>query len=485
MKKKVFNRILAVAVVFLVVWFAWNFFQVGDRMSKWQALENICSGRAVAQGRQDLLDLNDRAAVLQALGEKLDEPGDTIRCKKNYLQTLSPQYFNQPRMINRALDSEQEATRRAAASLRYGDPELKERCAEIALAWLRDPDADSRHDAVMMCRHLRIEEAVPTMLEILDMVPETADELQLIEHSLSALKEFKPTGLGDKLLGLVGNESLNERMRGAALETLGRLDDAPREKVQEVAIRLLSDRNENTFMRGKAVNALRGKAYANETTWDALEAVVLQEEETNGIVQRMCFVGLGSTGAMDRLEKLLLDRRVYRNPYFGFRIDVAAALSALNMRERVAFDILCEYLVDDDPADSAFKVRQEAWLSLWTLAGETYGRFYGLPQPQLFLRAPKPIRDRQLAQHYLWRTETTRPGVNEKQLAVLRTLTPDLKQMQRIREEFEKRKAEIFDRWEQERKAGEENKAPPAEEKAKETIEPQGPQPPDEKEKEE
>jgi len=485
MKKKVFNRILAIAAVLLVVWVAWNFFQVGDRMSKWQALENICSGRAVAQGRQDLLGLNDRAGVLQALREKLADSGDTVRCKKNYLQTLSPQYFNQPRTINRALDSGQEATRRAAASLRYGDPELKERCAEIALAWLRDPEADSRYDAVLMCRHLRIKEAVPTMLEFLDMVPETADELQLIEHSLAALRDFKPTGLSDKLLGLVANESLNERMRGAALETLGRLDDAPREKVQEVAIRLLSSRAENTFMRAKAANALRGKAYANEATWNALEAIVLQEEETNGIIQRMCLNALGSTGAMDRMGKLLFDRRVYRNPYFGFRIDVAAALSALNMRERVAYDILCEYLVNDDPADSAFKVRQEAWLSLWTLTGETYGRFYGLPQSELFLRAPKPMRDKELARHYLWRTETTRPGVTQDQLAVLRKLTPDLKQMQRIREEFEKRKAEVFDRWEQERKADEEKTAPPAEEKDKEeeTIEPQGPQPPKEKEK--
>ena len=43
---------------------------------------------------------------------------------------------------------------------------------------------------------------------------------------------------------------------------------------------------------------------------------------------------------------------------------------------------------------------------------------------------------------------------------------------------------ELVDKWEQERKADEEKKAPPAEEKAKETIEPQGPQPPNEQEKE-
>ncbi|MHC4161372.1 MAG: HEAT repeat domain-containing protein [Planctomycetota bacterium] len=481
MKNKVFNRILGVAVVAVVVWLAWNYFRVGDRVTKWQALEDICSGRAVAQGRQNLLDLNDRAGVLQALREKLAESGDTIRCKKNHLQTLSLRYFNQPRTINRALSSEQEATRRAAASLRYGDPELKDRCGEIALAWIKDPEADSRHDAVLICRYLRLEEAVPTLLEVLDMVPETADEVQLVEHSLAALKDFKATGLSDKLVAIIANESLNDRMRGAALETLGRVDDAPREKVQGIAIRLLSNRAENTFMRGKAVSVLRGKPYANEATWTALEATILDEKETNGVIQRMCLNALGSTADMDRLEKLLLNRRVYTNPYFGFRIDVAAALSALNLRERVAFDILCEYLVDDDPKDTAFKVRQEAWLSLWTLAGDTYGRFYGLPQPEIFQRAPKAPRDREMARRYLWQTETTRPGVNMEQIAVLRQLTPDLKPMKRIREEFEKRRPEIFLRWERERKEEEEPQEPPT--KEKETIVPPGPLPPKEQPK--
>ncbi|MHC4972800.1 MAG: HEAT repeat domain-containing protein [Planctomycetota bacterium] len=482
MKNKVFNRILAVLVVAVLVWLAWNYFRVGDRVTKWQALEDICSGRAVAQGRQDLLDLNDRAGVLEALREKIAESGDTIRCKKNYLQTLSPQYFNQPRTINRALSSEQEATRRAAASLRYGDPVLKDRCAEIALAWLKDPEADSRHDAVMICRHLRLEEAVPTLLAVLDLVPATADELQLVEHSLAALKDFKPEGLSDRLLEIVGNEDLDERMRGTALETLGRLDDAPREKVQEVAIRLASRRDEDTLMRGKAISSLRGKRFANETVWAALEAIILDEKEKNGIIQRMCLETLGASVDLDRLEKLLFDRRVYTNSYFGFRIEVAAELGALNLRERVAFDILCEYLVDDDPQDTAFKVRQEAWLSLWTLAGETYGRFYGLPQAEIFQRAPKPLRDRELARHYRSRTEHTRPGVSRDHINVLRQLTPDLKKMKRIREEFEKRRAEVLERWERQRKEEEAAQKPP--EKEEPPAVPPGPQPPNKPEEE-
>jgi hypothetical protein len=477
-KSKTLNRILVLVVVVVVVWFAWTKLRLGNWVTKSQALEDICSGRAVAQGRQDLLELNDRASVLHALREKLAEPGDTIRCKKNYLQTLSPQYFNQPRTINRALDSEQETTRRAAASLRYGDPELRERCAEIALAWLKDPEADSRYEAVLMCRHLRLEAAVPTLLEVLDLVPKTSDELQLVEHSLAALRDFKPKGLSGKLLAILANEDLDEQMRGAALETLGRLDDAPREKVQALAMRVLTNRAESTLMRGKAVTVLEGKAYANEATWSALEGTVLDEKETNGVIQRFCLNALGKTADLDRVVKLLFNRRVYTNPYFGFRIDVAAALAALNLRDRVAFDILCEYLVDDDPADTAFKVRQEAWLSLWTLAGDTYGRFYGLPQLEIFQRAPKPLRDPETARSYLWATAHTRPGVKPNQIKVLQQLTPDLKRMKRIREEFEKRRAEIFDRWERERKEEEAAQEPPKKEEP--PIAPTGPTPPKE-----
>jgi hypothetical protein len=86
-----------------------------------------------------------------------------------------------------------------------------------------------------------------------------------------------------------------------------------------------------------------------------------------------------------------------------------------------------------------------------------------------------------MARRYLWQTETTRPGVNMEQIAVLRQLTPDLKPMKRIREEFEKRRPEIFLRWERERKEEEEPQEPPT--KEKETIVPPGPLPPKEQPK--
>jgi hypothetical protein len=245
-------------------------------------------------------------------------------------------------------------------------------------------------------------------------------------------EDLKDLGF-DELGKIVANEELPELRRGLALDALGRLDDAPREKVQQIALDLLANRAESTFVRGKAAVVLRGKPYANERTWRALEATVLREEETNGIVQRMCLTILGDTAPLDRLEKLLAQRQVYRNPYFGFRIDVAAALSALNLREGFAFDALCEYLVDVDPADKRFQVRQEAWLSLWTLTRKAYG------VDGDFQRAPKRFGDKESARPYLWRTSIVRAGVRRlPHMAALEPVAADLERMKAIRDAYKK-----------------------------------------------
>jgi len=242
-------------------------------------------------------------------------------------------------------------------------------------------------------------------------------------------------GLGfDELVKIVTNGDLPDRRRTEALEMLGRLDGAPRDKVQEIAIDLLGNLAESTWMRCKAVVVLRGKPYTNERTWDALETTILREAETDGIVQRLCFNTLGTDAPLDRLQELLTKRQVYRNAYFGFRIDVAAALSALNLRERFAFDILCEYLVDVDSADKRFQVRQEAWLSLWTLTGKAYGVTGD------FDRAPKRHRDKESARPYLWRTSFTRPGVRRSHMAALERVAPDLEKMRAIRDAYRKLK---------------------------------------------
>jgi hypothetical protein len=253
-------------------------------------------------------------------------------------------------------------------------------------------------------------------------------------------------GLGfEDLAKLVANDELPDGKRVAALEALGRLDDAPREKVQEIALGLLGNRAESTLMRGKSVVLLLGKPYANERTWDALEATLLHPEEKDGIVQRMCLNSLGSQAPLDRLVKLLARREVHRHAYFAFRIDVASAVSALNLREEFAFDILCEYLVDEDPADERFQVRQEAWLSLWTLTGKAYGVRGD------FERRPKRFRNRESARPYLWRIEYLRPGVGREHLAALKRVTPDLEQMRAIREAYRKLRPMQLAIWARER----------------------------------
>jgi hypothetical protein len=251
----------------------------------------------------------------------------------------------------------------------------------------------------------------------------------------------------DELVKLVANDELPERRRSAALETLGRLDNAPREKVQEIAIGLLRDRTESTLMRGKAAVVLCERRFANETTWSALESRLLDEKDGDEIVQRLCLNKLGATAPLDRIRKLLYDRRVYTHRYFGIRMNVATALAALNVREGVAFDILCQYLVDQDPDDDQFLVRQEAWLSLWTLTGVAYG----IPRKELFVRAPKPMPDTERARRYLWSWTYTRPGVSQDQVTALKRVTPDLEQMKAIRDTYRKLKATQLLAWARDR----------------------------------
>ncbi|MHC4550555.1 MAG: hypothetical protein ACYTEZ_17470 [Planctomycetota bacterium] len=468
--RKVLNRAFWLVVVIALTVAAVNVFGVDDWWTLHQSFKNLCDGREVAQARDDLIDLNDRARVLKALRTKLDETGDTIKCKKNYLQTLEPRYFNQARSIRRALDSASPATRRAAATLRYGDPELRDRCAEIALEWLRDPEADSRHEAALICRQLKLEDAVPTLLGFLEVQPETSDDLLLLQHTLGALKEFQPPGLADRLLAMVDQTELDQQTRGIVLETLGRLDDAPREKVQALAIRLLEDQQADTVLRGKAAAVLGAQRFADETTWSALQRRLLDEKDGDEIVQRLCLNKLGDTAPLDRIRKLLYDRRVYTHRYFGIRVNVATALAALNVRESVAFDILCQYLVDTDPDDDQFTVRQEAWLSLWTLTGVAYG----IPQKELFVRAPKPMPDAERTRRYLWSWTYTRPGVSQGHVTALKNVVSDLEQMKRIRQTFQDKKAAITAGWEEARRAEEEaqKKKEPA------AVDPVGPRPP-------
>jgi hypothetical protein len=135
----------------------------------------------------------------------------------------------------------------------------------------------------------------------------------------------------------------------------------------------------------------------------------------------------------------------YRNPYYSFRVEVAVALSALDVREGFALDILCDYLVDEDPADKNFRVRQEAWLSLWTLTGTAHG------VPQDLEGSPTRIRDRTKVRECLLFTAEMRPGVRRSHIVALQRVTPDLERMRAVRAAYLKQREELVQAWARER----------------------------------
>lgn len=250
----------------------------------------------------------------------------------------------------------------------------------------------------------------------------------------------------DRLLAIAKNAELGDDERGAALDALGRSDDAPAEQVRAVALGLIRDRAESTFVRAKAVFAMHSARYANEQVWRELEKRILDEKETDRIFQRDCLNILGTTVPLGRLKRLLARPEVHHNPYYAFRIDVATALSALDVREGFALDILCGYLVDMDPADRKFQVRQEAWLSLWTLTGTAHGA------PQGLEGAPTRIRDKRKARGLLWRSSFLRPGVRPSDVVALRKVTPDLERMRAAGAAYRNQREALVQAWAHERR---------------------------------
>jgi len=272
------------------------------------------------------------------------------------------------------------------------------------------------------------------------------------------------------------NDRLQESLRAEALDTASALDDAPRDRIQAMAIRALKDKDNSVFMRGKMTNVLRRKRYGDETAWEALESVLLDTEETKPhfVTQRLCLNALGGRAPLDRVRKLLLDRRVYEHAYYAIHVDVSTGLVALGVRERVALDILTRYLTYDDPRDVGNQVRREAWLSLWILTGV----MHGVEDERPFRRLPELIEDPRIAREYLFRHSHSRAGVTPQQIKALDEVTADLDAMRRIQKLYasERFVRDTLDRWREEAA----RKARKAKEKAAaEEVEPVGSQPPE------
>lgn len=464
--------ILGVGAVVLVCYFLYNAFDIGSKLTLHRAIRNIEQGRELVRARDSLRGLNDRQAVVEALKEALDDEDGTIHGKINILQTLS--YFKENRIVRRAVDSKVLSTRRAAVWLRSGDPQMREQAVPVVLEWVRDTSADARERAVILCSksRLNIVDAVPDLLKAIDRVPESQAEIEFTRQAMHVLKAFDPEGLAPKLLAIARNPDMHRNVRAEALDALSALENAPRDEVKSLLIAALTDRSATTLVRSKATNALRKPSYGSEEVWDALEKVLVDPKDDDIVTQRNCLNALGSSASLERLEKILLDRRVYRHPYFGIRIDVATALSALNVRKRIALEILCEYLVDDDPMDQQFLVRQEGWLSLFHLTGVSYG----VREKNIFMRPPRHFENKEQARDYLWRASFMRPGFTRSHTQALAGVIGNLSEMQKIRQAFHNHLDKIVAQWKTEDEGQDAPDGPD-----KDDIEDAGPQPPPKK----
>ena len=452
-KSKPLRIVAGVAIAVFLIYTLANAFDVPTRWTVHRAIKRIEAGREVGKAIQELKGLDNRQLVVEALKSRLDDDG-TVSAKIEILKTLS--VFKETRAVRRAASSNELSTRRAAVWFRSDVARNDPGTPKLLLDWLKDTDADARNRAVILITRLELRDAEPELLKILDSAPQSNEDVELVRASLRALGKFKAEGLTPKLTELFSNDDMPEAVRAEALETLSNTADVKRETVLDKALAVLANKSNSTFLRAKMTSILRRPSWGSKEVWDALEKVILDESDSDHVAQRTCLAALGNSAPMDRVRNILLDRRIYRHPYFGVRIDVATGLAALGVREQVAIEILCDLLVDDDPDDTQKMVRSEAFLSLWTLTGVCNG----IREKELFTRRPTLIRNPEDAREYLWKASFLRPGVTQAQVAAVRRAVTDMAKAKEIRDIYvAPRSLQAFESaWKKQRREAEERK---------------------------
>ncbi len=378
------------------------------------AVDDLLANRNVKQARAALEGSNDRAAVVDALKQALDTDG-LVQGKINMLETLSKL---SPKTVRAALDSKSKSSRRAAAWLMHRDPSLADQVKKVVIVWIKDGKADRRALAALIVGSLKIKECVPALEAAIGGTPTTEAEAAFASEALAALAKVKPDGLAERALAIAEDENQHWRLRGEAFAVIESLEGAPVARVRSLLLEVVEDRGGHNFLRNKAVFALRARKFASPELHAKLEEVLLREGD-NHILQRSCLYTLGETASLAQLRRLLLDRRVYNHPYFGIRVDVATALAAMRVREKIALEILCNYMEDKDAQDRDLLVAQEAWLSFFVLTGKAIGT----TEQDLFGRQPPPLKDENTIRDYLFRPSFRRKGVNREMVWAVQRIT--------------------------------------------------------------
>ncbi len=457
------NTIVAVlfgaVVLFAVTSWAW------DPLDRWwtvrAAINQIISGNEVPQNQTKLADLDDRAYVIGRLEEALERK-TSVAGKLRVIRAL--QRFKEDRIISRAFHSDVLSTRRAVLAYNPNSTDNREEKIKVLVDWIEDDQADMRARAMSLVGILKIEEAVPVLLKFIDKPSQPGADLT--RNALKVLGRMKPKGLFDRLLAIANDKNRDGIGRGLALEAAATQPDAPTDRSRAAALAILRDTSLAKDPRLIAAGILRYPRLTSPETLDALEKVLLDPKDPHPLVQKSCFVALGNTAPLDRVRGLVLDKRVYNHENFALRIYVTTTLASLRVKERLALEILCEYLIDSDKADPRRKLRWEAMLSLFTMTGAANG----VAEKQFFRKPPAEIMDKEIARRYFFSTEHTRPGISPQQLDAVKSLVADDEKMANIRQTYLSNIDAYLDAWRKQAEA-EAAKKKAAEEKAKKAAE--------------
>ena len=404
--KKTINTILAAGLAVVLVFVAWDFFDVGTRLDLNRAISDILDSRRTAEARQALRAIEGRGRVVEALKAAVEEDTPLVQGKIALFDTLVE--WQEPRAVRRALDSGSKSSRRAAAWRFHGDSSVRNKVAPVTVEWINDPGADSRSLAALIVTKLDLKQTIPALEKVLDTVPEDAADVQFAMKALDALYEFKPEGLTERVMRIAEEPRQHQNLRGKAFDVLARLKDSDTAKVQALMLKVLKEKSETNLLRNKAASALRNSRFAGDEVQAALEEVLLRPDD-NGVVQRSCLYALVGWAPLDKLRQLMLRREIYQHPYFGIRIDVCAGLAAMNVRNRLALEIFCQLMEDRDEKDLALMVPQEAWLSFWAMTGQAHG----IDARNLFQGTQrKPLTDESDIRANISRPAQLRPGVS-------------------------------------------------------------------------
>ncbi|MHC4933100.1 MAG: HEAT repeat domain-containing protein [Planctomycetota bacterium] len=447
LKSKILNWILIAVIVVLALKLGNDQFQWTNRWDVARAVDDILAGHETAKARQALRDAENRGLVIEELKDALESEKGTVKGKIEIIRTLNN--WREVRVARRALHSTNLETRRAAAWFYHGSEANQEEVKGVVLDWLGDGDADGRSMAAQLVGQLKIEEAVPVLIEALDRGASTRAETNFLVGAMSALAALKPEGLGPRILKIAEDTGADVDLRRMAFMHLGRMKDVPREQVQQLMLSTLADSKSGNLLRNHAASALANKDLADENVWKALEEALLAPGGDQ-VVQRTCLRALGESAPLDRVRGILLDRRVYGHPYFAIRVDVATGLAALGVKERIALDLLTDFLVDEDRNDTQLLVRQEGWLSLWTLSRRVILPDKFQDSKKLFSNPPGAFKDEEKIRETLFKPSFTRPGVTNLMVDALKPVASDLDEMKRIRQVFNQQKDDIVASWKNE-----------------------------------